>query len=288
MQSYLGEQNPNTLDNTVHTYHLYQNGTANFNVGNSALTQQFQPQYFRQLLQATTDSASRQNSQHHSNNANGSTDLSFMITLSQDQAKVFLSRAKRMHKASKDCQNLTQDIVQSVNQTFANIKQQNVMRLFDDVQANNTETESTERLRSRSLTATAKAGVDLSAFAPAAVDAARPRAAERRIPWEQLHVSTQYRRLQTATDAFRISFIPYLLAVLGAVDANGRDMHINDIFAILLRYGILTANKNHRLADGLSLPACLPEEVCADDGPVCDPVPRHTQDSARLDRHHEA
>ena len=149
MLSYFSEQhNSNRLDNFVDTYHLFQDGIAVFNVGNTAPTQQIFPHYYPQLFQTTANSVARQNSQHHNENqiqgisvshdANGSTDLSFMITLSQDQAKVFLSRAKRMHKASKDCQQLTQNIVQAVNQTFANIKDKNGLCLFNDVQASNT------------------------------------------------------------------------------------------------------------------------------------------------------
>ena len=160
-----------------------------------------------------------------------------------------------MQVAKKDCTHLDKETVQAVNRLFANPKKQ-MMRHFKGGSEHGIET--------ASRTAAAEAGVDLSAFAPAAVDAVRPRKDQRRVPWEQLHEMTRYRRLQTATDAFRNSFWPFLMAALSAVDADGEDMHVNDVFALLLSYGIQTANKKNRLAEGLSLPACLPEGVQAE------------------------
>ena len=176
----------------------------NFNAATS------NPQCYQRDFQTTADTAAL------SMAANVSTNLSFVITLTQDQAKVFLGRAKRMHKAGKDCQQLTQDVVQAVNSAFADIKHEHVKRLFV-ADANDADaTKRVERTESMSRTAAAEAGIDLSAFGPAAVDAVRPRKDQRRVPWEQLHERTRYRRLQTATDAFRNSFWPFLMAALSA------------------------------------------------------------------------
>ena len=70
-----------------------------------------------------------------------------------------------MHKASKDCHQLTKDVVQAVNSTFADIKHKHVMRLF---YANDNDANAdwrTKLVQSASQTAAAEAGVDLSAFA---------------------------------------------------------------------------------------------------------------------------
>ena len=48
---------------------------------------------------------------------------------------------------------------------------------------------------------------------------------------------------------------------LAAVDDNGNSLSNNELFAIMLDYGINTATKKNRLAPGLTFPECLPDRT---------------------------
>ena len=54
-------------------------------------------------------------------------------------------------------------------------------------------------------------------------------------------------------------FWPGFLAAIAAFDDDGAPIGDNELFAILFEYGVRKANTNHRLAQGLSFPQCLPD-----------------------------
>ena len=76
----------------VYEYHSQLSTTVSFSNYNAAISS---PQYDQQHFQVTADIVARQMSQQRSMTAKASTDVSFVINLSQDQAHVFLARAKR-------------------------------------------------------------------------------------------------------------------------------------------------------------------------------------------------
>ncbi len=198
-----------------------------------------------------------------------------------------MRRAKNLGVASKECLELTQQIVQDVNLHIANKKKMSSQRFLrgdttweqqskdiSNAAAKGSAAAVAAAAGSRSggsaaaeaaATNTPRGGDDPPDQAPSC-DRAIPEVAQnsgRRRPWGLVGNSERKRRALMATKPFREVFWPGFRAAIAAFDDDGAPIGDNDLFAILFEYGVRKANTNHRLAPGLSFPECLPDGFVA-------------------------
>ena len=186
---------------------------------------------------------------------------SFVVYLNPEEEATYLRRAKNLGVASKQCRELTQQIVQDVNLHIANKKKMSSQRfLRGDTTWEQQSKDISNAAAKGSAAAVAAAGGSRSGGIPEVA----PKSGHRqRRPWGRVGDSERKRRALIATEPFRSVFWPGFRAAIAAFDEDGAPIGDNELFAILFDYGVRNANKDHRLARGLSFPECLPDGFVA-------------------------
>ena len=209
--------------------------------------------------------------------------LSFVVHFTADQAATFLRRAKNLKlESAKDCRQLTQEIVQDVNSHLANGNVKHALRFLrgettteeqrtakpcSKKEANDNATPPTVAAAAPS-SAVGAVAAPVGAVAPPIAANPPPQNADAgnigsgvRKPWSQLCSRERRSRALVATKPFSNVFWTAFVEELAAIDDNGNSLSNNELFAIMLDYGINNATKKNRLAPGLTFPECLPDRT---------------------------
>ena len=178
---------------------------------------------------------------------------SFLVYFAPDEEATFLRRAKNLNLTSRDCRELTQEIVQGVNSHIACRKNMNAQRFLRA--ETTTEEQRKDILRAAASGSVAAAAVAVAAAAVPPQGKADPpdhakhdsgglatsdgnptSGRRKRRPWGLVGNAERKKRIQAATAPFREVFWPGFRAAIAAFDDDGAPIGDNDLFAILFEY----------------------------------------------------